>query len=311
LRFSGNGRSLLALSADQTLAEWNVLSRQKTRVIDLSLNTNEVQSVAMAPDGRTLAVGKTNGTVELVNLEQRQRFARQKFGDEPVIGLAFSPRGSVLVVQILKSVSGAQSSQLLVWNPASGETFGPFENVRWGFACSPDERKLACGTPSYELRIWDVRTAKPLVTLRRHTWWIVGASFSPDGKLLVTASVDNTLRLWDTASWSELAILRGHMGGVRCAAFSADGKTLVSGSADEALKLWEVDTRQELLSFSIAPEVALKVVLSPDKSALAIRTAGGAGRRGDVLLLRAPAFAEIEAREKANAAARAVVKLEN
>jgi hypothetical protein len=98
---------------------------------------------------------------------------------------------------------------------------------------------------------------------------------------------------------------------LKASAFSADGKTLVSGSADEALKSWDVDTLQELLSFKIAPEVARGVMLSPDKSALAIRTGQGVGRHGDVLLLRAPTFAEIEAREKTNAAARAVVKLED
>jgi len=311
LRFSTDGRSLLTLSADRTLAEWDVLSRQKTRVIDLSLNTNEVRSVAMAPDGRILAVGKTNGTVELLNLEIRQWLAQQKFGDEPVIGLRFSPKGNLLVVQLSELMSGTLSSRLILWNPTTGETFGPFQNVSGAFACAPDETKLAAATPSYEPQIWDIRTAKPVITLRSHTWDITAVSFSPDGKLLVTASIDNTLRLWDTASWSELAILRGHMGGVRCAAFSGDGKTLVTGSADEAVKLWDVDTRQELLSFSISPRDPYRIMLSPDKSALAIQTTIEGRRPADVLLLRAPTFAEIEEREKANAAARALVKLDN
>ena len=256
-------------------------------------------------------MGKTNGTVELLNLEIRQWLAQQKFGDEPVIGLRFSPKGNLLVVQLSELMSGTLSSRLILWNPTTGETFGPFQNVSGAFACAPDETKLAAATPSYEPQIWDIRTAKPVITLRSHTWDITAVSFSPDGKLLVTASIDNTLRLWDTASWSELAILRGHMGGVRCAAFSGDGKTLVTGSADEAVKLWDVDTRQELLSFSISPRDPYRIMLSPDKSALAIQTTIEGRRPADVLLLRAPTFAEIEEREKANAAARALVKLDN
>jgi hypothetical protein len=83
----------------------------------------------------------------------------------------------------------------------------------------------------------------------------------------------------------------------------------VSGSADGGIKLWDVDTRQELMGLSIAPENPYKVMLSPDKSAVAIQTAHGV-LPGDLLLLRAPTFAEIEEREGARAAARALVKLE-
>jgi WD40 repeat protein/serine/threonine protein kinase len=309
LRFSADGRSLLVLSTDQTLAEWDVLSRQKTRMIDLRLNAKEVQSVAVAPDGRTFAVGMTTGSVELLNLDKQQRFAQKQFGGEPVVRLDFSPKGNLLAVLVRNPPRQSPSEQLLVWNPTTGEVFGPFGNEGSAFACSPDETQLATVAPGYQPEIYDLRTAKPVVTLRRHTWFVSDMCFSPDGRLFATGSSDNTAVLWDAASWSQRAILRGHMGGVGGPAFSADGKVLVSGSADGAVKLWDIDTCQELLSLSTAfPQIPGKVMLSPDESALAVQTRQRfGGLPGDVILLRAPTFAEIDEREKANAAARAVV----
>lgn len=139
------------------------------------------------------------------------------------------------------------------------------------------------------MQVWDVATRHVLANLVKHTWTINTVAFAPDGKLLATASDDSTICLWDTSTWMDVGVLKGHMSGVVDAVFSTDGKTLISCSGDEALKMWNVNTKQELLSLKISGQI----LCSPDRSVLAVGTAFG-----NVSLLRALSFAEIDAKEK-------------
>jgi WD40 repeat protein len=162
---------------------------------------------------------------------------------------------------------------------------------------------MVTGGADYTIKVWDHATLRVLANLRKHTWGIRSVAFAPDGKLLMTASVDNTICLWDTATWMEVGVLKGHMGGVREAAFSTDGKTLISSSSDEVIKMWNVETRQELFSFKTSPKFPAPILCSPDRSVLAVGTSTRGQDFGDVLLLHAPSFAEIDAKEKAKRAA--------
>jgi WD40 repeat protein len=257
----------------------------------------------------------TNGAVELWNLATRQCIGNYQVPGGEARLVKFSPKASLLLVRSRQLVEGDWKSTLTVVNLATGQPHGRFEDrfagSRLGFAFSPDETLLAAAASDYTITVRNLATQKDLAVLKAHTWDINTLAFSPDGKRLTSASIDNTLRLWDTATWQELDVLRGHMGGVRAAAFSADGKMLASGSADEAIKLWDVSSipGQEILSIRSAPHNPRSVMLSPDSSVLAVTPSSGVtGREGEVLLLRAPSFVEIEASEKAKAAAQTTIR---
>ena len=69
-------------------------------------------------------------------------------------------------------------------------------------------------------RLWDIQSAKELLTFNGHTSWIWSAAFSPDGQRVLTACVDGTAKLWDTATGHDVLTFRGHRAGVRGVAFS-------------------------------------------------------------------------------------------
>jgi WD40 repeat protein/serine/threonine protein kinase len=238
LRFSSNGQSLLALNADQTLSYWDVQSRKKTRLVSPALDTNQVTTSTISMDGNTLAIARTDGTVEFVDLDKHTHIATQAVAAGGRIDdLKFSPSDHLLLVAS-GTLSNVESAPIVgVLNRATGETQGSFDGARSPFAFSLDERTLVTGGAGYTFKVWDLATHRLLANLRKHTWWAASAAFAPDGKLLMTASSDNTIRLWDTATWMEAGVLKGHMGGLGAAVFSTDGKILMSWGLDNKYAL--------------------------------------------------------------------------
>jgi WD40 repeat protein len=75
-----------------------------------------VDSLAFAPDGRTLAVGTYDGLVELWNVPSRRELTELKVHSSVVFGLAFSPDGRTLATACVDGT-------LRLWDaPGLGET---------------------------------------------------------------------------------------------------------------------------------------------------------------------------------------------
>ncbi|MSU34251.1 MAG: hypothetical protein EXS36_03905 [Pedosphaera sp.] len=210
-------------------------------------------------------------------------------------------------------MDGKWNSHVTVLNLATGLPPGRFDDTSWGWEFSPDETLLAAGMEDHSITLRNLEARTNVTRLKAHTGGIRSLKFSPDGRHMAAASEDNTIRLWDTTSWKELDLLRGQMGGVIAAMFSPDGRFLASGSADQALKLWDVSSipARELLNFPIAPYFPSSVMLPPDSSVLVVNVINGVTEQRTVLLLRAPSFAEIDAREKAKKQERATVSGNN
>jgi RNA polymerase sigma factor (sigma-70 family) len=61
---------------------------------------------------------------------------------------------------------------------------------------SADGRVLASSSADKTVKLWDVKTAKELRTLRGHTSWVSCTLFAPHSDLLVSLGRDNTVRVW-------------------------------------------------------------------------------------------------------------------
>jgi hypothetical protein len=188
--------------------EWAPLWPERRRGRDIIYS-----SVAVAPGGTKVALGRTDCAVELFDLPGSDGPMLQPVpgGDhlefERVYRLAFSPDGKLLA-------AGAGTS---------------------GFVTNPREEWRGRGGGLY---LYDAVKGEFLAGIPTTRDDILAVAFSPDGSLLFFGSTDCTVRVLGVGTRQEVAVLSGHVGGVNALAFSPDGTTLASAGGDGLVRLW-------------------------------------------------------------------------
>jgi hypothetical protein len=155
-------------------------------------------TLAFAPDGRSLALGDLFGTVHVFRLAdgKRRRVLDLSSGRGPeVCALTFSPDGRFLA-------GGFADRSVAVWEIASGKELSwpahlPAEREGGRVvAFSPDGRSLATAGSDRRVYLHDVVTGREHATFAGHRAPVFALAFSPDGKLLASVGRDDTAFLW-------------------------------------------------------------------------------------------------------------------
>jgi transcriptional regulator with XRE-family HTH domain len=209
--------------------------------------TASVNTVAFSPDGRTLAAGNADGSVQLWNVATRQEIAELVGPADQVTSLAFSRDGKTLA-------GGVADGTVLLWGAfthlATGSSLSNGHTSVNSVTFSPDSRTLAAGNADGSVRLWNVATRRriggPLIS--GQTGGVNSVAFSVEGTTLAAGSNDGSVRLWDVATRRPIGgPLTGQRGQITSVAFSPDGTTLAVGSNDGlngTVWLWHAATRQ-------------------------------------------------------------------
>jgi WD40 repeat protein/serine/threonine protein kinase len=148
----------------------------------------EVFRIAFSPDGRLLAAGGTEGA-RVWSVETGQ--VLQELSTGFTHDLAFSPDGQYLATSGFGKVK--------VHDVNTGKEVRSFTDPAGplSVAFHPDGKRLATGTDTGPLLLWDVGTGRKLRTFRGHSQLVYTVSFSRDGRWLASGGWDQAVRTWD------------------------------------------------------------------------------------------------------------------
>ena len=188
-----------------------------------------VRSVAISPDGETLASGSDDNTIKIWQLYKGN------------------------LVNTLTSPSGLFKREG-TW----------FTDI----AFSRDGHTLASGSLDKHIKIWDWRGSKVMRSQKAHSDSVYAISLSPDGQTLVSGSRNNTIKLWKLPLLQQTRSFNGHTNSISSLAISGDGQTLVSGSRDNTVKVWNLLNGNIIHTFTGHTDWVYGVAIAPDSQGI-------------------------------------------
>jgi WD40 repeat protein len=189
---------LISVDSDKLITTWDL---HKGKIASTLQVTEEIKTVIVSPDAKTLAVGGGNffgpGSIWLFDLTTGQLKHKLAGHLLPVRSVVFSKNGSELL-------SGSGDGTIKFWDVATGQEKRTIRNGTLPvhvIAFSPDEKRVFAGSADGKINVWDLATETVIKTLQDQTSGVFSMAFSPDGKTFITAG-PNTMgfSVWETAT---------------------------------------------------------------------------------------------------------------
>jgi WD40 repeat protein len=253
-----------------------------------------VNSLALSPDGHTLANGNNDGSVDVWEVASGKPIDHFTGHATRVLGLAFSPDGRTLYSC---SLDGA----VFGWDLGTGRRFGfsfgrstgptfavgpDEEEVAPPLAVSPDSKRFAYRIGRTRVGIFSTATAAPIAAFGVATGGDIGALAWSRRNVLAVSGNGGRVQLWDASGTPRLLralkgmrSITGYPEAVTSLAFSPDGSLLAAGDVNHTAfgvpwrygtaAVWDVASGRLLWKTRSTRGWVNSVAFSPDGATLA------------------------------------------
>ena len=275
---SADGKHIIVADHAGAIDFWNVQTGKRDKQLQPN-GSYGIDCLAISPDGKWLAGGRTTQDVQLWNLtaDKMERTIPlvekpdEKGGDH-VKRVAFSPDSKVLY-----TASG--KTGITAWEVPSGKKIWNAPVIGTLLSVDPKGRWLATGGGNDRPVKWtmlDAKTGKPVRVFEvvaqepadpqanSYPPFVTDLAFTPDSSRLVSSHYDGTVHLWDPDAGKVLARARGIPRGQSTLAISPDGRWIGLGRGDRKITIFELNTMKEVLTLTGHDSAVRDVVFTRD-----------------------------------------------
>jgi WD40 repeat protein len=267
-----------------------------------------VNAVAWSPDGKRIASGSDDGTVQVWDATDGGNVYTYKGHSWLVVSVAWSPDGKRIAsgsrdktVQVWDAtngdnpftyrghndfvdavawspdskwiVSGSYDGTVQVWDASNGNLLltyrGHSKNAVYAVAWSPDGKRIASGSHDNTVQVWNAANGDHIYTYKGHSWLVVSVAWSPDSKRIASASSDKTVQVWDAADGSHVFTSHKHSDVVLAVTWSHNGKRIASGAGDHTVRVWDAADGSHTFTYEKHSKDVRTVAWSPDDKRIA------------------------------------------
>jgi WD40 repeat protein len=282
VRFSPEGKMVFA---EETGTIHLYGARGRGKELDKLTVGTSVRALAVAPDGKGIAVSRIHAGVGLCYLKAERFRELSDPQADPVYALAFSPNGKLLAgATYYRTKEREPEGRVIVWDVAARKEYCVLTGLPTdsrALAFSPNGKLLAAGSGEGPVKVWqlppEVIGGGPLGFIAR-----LGAptglrctALRPDGKELAAGGDDGSVFVWQVGKEAPRLTLKGHTRAVLAIAYAPDGKSLLTAGLDGTPRLWDPATGKERAALAGHKSPLLTVAFAPDGKAMATGDSAG------------------------------------
>lgn len=195
-----------------------------------------ISRIAFHPDGKFLAAGGQDGTIEIWEWPAEKRFASLKVPSGFVLDVKYSPDG--------KFLAAAANQSVVVWTVGDGKQVASFEKLDGtppmiGF--SGDGSKLVAACHKDGAIVWETRTFQEIARLKSDRADVRTVAISADAKIVAVGHFHPIFEIWNLAD-KKVTASRTEKGGFgfKGLTFSPDGRMVTLLNHSDQVELWDV-----------------------------------------------------------------------
>ncbi len=282
IEYSPDGQILASGNSDGTIRLWNPKTGRNFAV--LRGHKGDVNEIAFLPNGEMLVSNSSQDKkIHFWNLKidptkEHGAIAPEKSYPGSAYSMALSPDGETVAI-------GKDHPRIILWNWKLGFTKAVLKGHTWvrsdtqyadpgviySLAFSPDGETLASSSSDITIRLWDTKTAKHKVTLKRNGRYAPNLMFSPDGKTLANTATgywgaSPMIRLRDAATGRLITTINNYTAHVL--AFAPDNITL-AGIDGGVIWILNTQTGKQKTILTKHHSMRSSTRVSPDGSTIA------------------------------------------